>query len=663
MEKTQKAMANDAPGKVCGSSKCVNVCTLVVILISVVTCPILAAVGVLPVLPALLTPVGCAIIGFGIMIFVGEIFRRDSDSNQEKTPPVVKENQNANLKDSTPRQKNIIQSQKVVHVEGNPPSVDLNQTKTPPIKEITSTDSEGSSSQRENIIQSPEVVHVEGNPPSVDLNQTKTPSIAEVRQRIEAFSLDELIERIPTEDHLYKETYAKRFNGYIFDPQDCYSKIDHNAKSWAKRGDKEEGSDSIALERLCNDHGEKVKEFLVACELVKITQLKEGGKEIVEAIRSGHWENALCADVKRLNVATHAVMQAIGGGNFIEGRRGLFERIMPLYRAFLDATSKFAIHNSGYLLAISRDVFEKNSWEVKQKNEEGKDLKDDEMKKVYGDRIKTMTNQSGHSVRMCVACGYDVREIVTLNKSWFGGNVRTICQGCNENQWLDTNFGGKCHLLSTLYDFTQGPLSAWIDPFGICIRFHMSIGGSVESVVGGTGIDIINKHWGILRGIDYENLHDNDDRMKKDAALLKEKSRYIATLPQVCMAADGTEFLYGACGGMSLEGKGNLLNKYREMCLNVLLPQYEMLAEIAKMTWQREEEGRPVVLNLFQLGMGAYNNDPSILGNFLDKVLEVLDGTGVIVVLHAYSGLDRQRWENAFEVTGIRDSGVPIIQG
>ncbi|MDR1438327.1 MAG: hypothetical protein LBI69_04715 [Puniceicoccales bacterium] len=596
--KAQKAISNDALGKVRGGNKCVNICTLVVILISVVTCPTLAAVGVLPALPALITLVGCAVIGFGVMIFVGGIFRRGDDSNQGQPLPVVKENQNENPK--------------------------------------------GRISQQEGILQ---MVHGAGKPSNTNLSQIEALSIEEKMKKIEAFSLDELIQRIPTEDNLFNDTYGKKFGGYIFNPTNILI-----------------GSDDNALASLCEKHNNEVREFLVACELVKITQLKEGGKGMVEAIKSVHWENALCADVKRLNVATHAVMQAIGGGDFLEGRRGLFERIMPLYRAFLDATSQFAIHNPDYLLAISRDVFEKNSWKVERENEVRKASKDAEMKENYGNFIKTIANKNSHNVRMCVACGYDVREIVALNKSWFKNDARIICQGCTENEWLVSNIGGKCNFFSTLWDEMQGQLSSWIDPFGICIRFHESIGGYVKSAVGGTGIDIIDRCRGMLMSIDYENLHDNDDRMKKDTALLKEKSRYIAMLPQVCMAADGTEFLYGACGGMSLEGKGNLSKKYREMCLNVLLPQYEMLAEIAKLTWQREEQGRPVVLNLFQLGMGVYKNDPSILGDFLNKVLEVLDGTGVIVVLHAYSGPDRQRWENAFEATGISDVPIAICK-
>ena len=81
------------------------------------------------------------------------------------------------------------------------------------------------------------------------------------------------------------------------------------------------------------------------------------------------------------------------------------------------------------------------------------------------------------------------------------------------------------------------------------------------------------------------------------------------------------------------------------MCRTIVGGQYEALGVLAAL--QSKDTARPVNLHVTLVGQGAFNNPPDVLKASFSRMLKALEGHNVIVYIHAYSGSDVRKVEEA----------------
>ncbi|MDR1437823.1 MAG: hypothetical protein LBI69_02065 [Puniceicoccales bacterium] len=545
--------------------------------------------------------------------------------------------------------------------------------------------------------------------------------IAEMPEENFIAEIDALREKIPSHDEMCRK-FEQQCGGYGYGVDDDADQTDHLPEnrgyyrhrgykgSWEVKGP--DGKSQIqhfdvqAPADITDKyiHTVQVRNFLRACQ--KLGNAKMGDYATQNAVRSGNWEDALCPALTEMEKClrdliaifdwdrdceqfTHNITKSMHWNVNPSRRDEANRRIkallwgMPeLYRAFLNATYEFAMHNPTYLSSFTLEESEQMNQGASKSFVPSEEQRT-EMENTYGDYFTPINEKS--SLRMGIVKGVEVSALEKKMEEVFGSNVEYICQGANEMAWLDTNMQGKMDFRNILDDLTQGPVSAYINVTGTFIRGILSISGKLPGAASRTDVTY-DKKMGMIEGYQYtsyEPISDDEynkmktngcdnqiyvcpngtkvklvvdtNKIKGDAEKLKQNRSQVAMLPQV-YTQNGKTYLYGLCGAARAWAQLVPYRLTREMyalCEDSLVPQFEALAHIAKRKWQTQTDGKPVVLNLNPVGMASYNNHPYILAVALRSVVNILGDTGVIVALQGYSDWDVKLWNDT--ITTIRD--------
>lgn len=137
--------------------------------------------------------------------------------------------------------------------------------------------------------------------------------------------------------------------------------------------------------------------------------------------------------------------------------------------------------------------------------------------------------------------------------------------------------------------------------------------------------------------LNLKNLSEKDQKQLLDE--LKENIHNLQILPQraICERSGG-EQLQVFTAAPSFQGTPKPTPLETEICKLLVVEQYKALAQLAVI--RGSEGGAPVPLHLTLVGQGSFANDPSIMGEALKAVAEVVKGQNVQVTYQFYDSRD-----------------------